>query len=53
MTRVKICGIRRTEDALLAAELGASAVGFVFWPAARGSWIPSDARPIVAALPPF
>ena len=53
MIRVKICGIRRTEDALLAAELGASAVGFLFWPASPRFLDPEEARPIVAALPPF
>jgi phosphoribosylanthranilate isomerase len=50
---VKICGVRRAEDARLAAELGAAAVGLVFWPESP-RWIdPYRARPIVAALPPF
>jgi phosphoribosylanthranilate isomerase len=53
MTRVKICGIRRVEDALLAAELGASALGFVFWPSSPRFLDADEARPIVAALPPF
>ncbi len=53
MTRVKICGVRRLEDALLAAELGASALGFVFWPSSPRFIDPYHARPIVAALPPF
>ncbi len=32
MTWIKICGLRRQEDAELAAELGADALGFVFEP---------------------
>jgi phosphoribosylanthranilate isomerase len=29
---LKVCGMTRLEDAELAADLGADAVGFVFWP---------------------
>jgi phosphoribosylanthranilate isomerase len=31
VTRVKVCGITRLEDAQLAAELGAWAIGFIMW----------------------
>ncbi|HXW03802.1 MAG TPA: phosphoribosylanthranilate isomerase [Vicinamibacterales bacterium] len=51
-THVKVCGVRRREDALLAAELGACAVGFVFWPESPRFIDPYRARPIVAMLPP-
>jgi phosphoribosylanthranilate isomerase len=44
MTRVKVCGITRPEDAELAVELGAWALGFILWP---GS--PRAADPAVAA----
>ena len=35
MTRVKICGITRLEDAELAADLGAWALGFILWPGSK------------------
>lgn len=50
---VKVCGIRRAEDALLAAELGAAAVGFLFWPGSPRFIDPYRARRIIQALPPF
>jgi phosphoribosylanthranilate isomerase len=51
--RVKICGIRRLEDALVAAELGASAIGFVFWPQSPRFIDPYRAKDIARVLPPF
>jgi phosphoribosylanthranilate isomerase len=51
--RVKICGVMRADDALLAARLGASAIGFVFWPKSPRFVSPERARLIVDALPPL
>ena len=53
MTRVKICGITRLEDARLAASLGAWAVGFIFWPGSPRFIDPDAAAPIVNALSPL
>jgi len=50
---VKICGITRTEDALLAAELGATALGFVLWPGSPRAIDPFRAQTIVRHLPPL
>lgn len=48
---VKICGITREADALLAVAMGADAVGFIFAPSKR-QIAPSIARDIVRRLPP-
>jgi phosphoribosylanthranilate isomerase len=53
MMRVKICGVTTVEDAMVAAELGASAIGLVFWPGSPRLVEIEQARAIVAALPPF
>jgi phosphoribosylanthranilate isomerase len=49
---VKICGITRPEDARLAAELGAVAIGMVLWPSSPRFVDRNRAREIVSALPP-
>jgi phosphoribosylanthranilate isomerase len=51
MTRVKICGITRPEDAALAVELGAFAIGMVFWPGSPRAISAADAAAIVAEVP--
>ena len=53
MIRVKICGVTTVEDARLAAELGATAIGLVFWPGSPRVVELKRAKAIVAALPPF
>ncbi len=50
MTRAKICGITRHEDAELAAELGAWAIGLIQWPGSVRACEPAVAAGIVAQL---
>ena len=52
MTKVKVCGLTREVDALLAAELGAAAAGFIFWQGSPRYVTPVAARAIVDMLPP-
>jgi phosphoribosylanthranilate isomerase len=51
--RVKVCGVTREADAVLAVSLGAAAVGFIFWPRSPRAITPATARAIHAHLPPF
>jgi phosphoribosylanthranilate isomerase len=52
MIPAKICGITRTEDALVAAELGAAAIGFIFYPKSPRYLDASAAGHISTQLPP-
>lgn len=52
-THVKICGITRPQDALLAGQYGADAIGLVFYaPSPRAVTI-EQAQQIIEVLPPF
>jgi phosphoribosylanthranilate isomerase len=50
MTRVKVCGITRPEDAELAVELGAWALGFILWPGSRRHVDPALAAGIARTM---
>ena len=52
MPKIKICGLTRLEDAQAAAELGADAVGLVFYAKSKRCVDVAQAAEIVAALPP-
>lgn len=53
MTRIKICGITRVEDALAAAQAGADAIGLVFYERSPRHVAAQQAAQLAAALPPF
>lgn len=49
---LKVCGITRLVDAERAATLGATVLGFVFWPRSPRYVTPDRAAAIIATLPP-
>ena len=52
-TRIKICGLTRTEDVRAAVAAGADALGFVFYPASARCVTAAQAAALIAAVPPF
>jgi phosphoribosylanthranilate isomerase len=52
MTWIKICGTTNLEDAMVAVEAGADALGFVFYENSPRNVTPEVAREIIEKLPP-
>lgn len=50
---LKICGITRQKDALLASSLGVHALGFIFFPRSPRYISPEKVREIISKIPPF
>lgn len=52
-TRIKICGLTRTEDVRAAVAEGADALGFVFYPKSPRYVTPAQAAALMSEAPPF
>ena len=52
-TRIKICGLTRSEDVQAATAAGADALGFVFYPASARYVSPELVAQLLRDLPPF
>lgn len=53
MTRIKCCGMTRVDDALLAVQLGADAIGVVLTARSKRHVALAQAKAMVDAMPPF
>ncbi|MEJ8796197.1 phosphoribosylanthranilate isomerase [Trinickia caryophylli] len=51
--RIKLCGLSRRSDVTLAVELGADAIGLVFYPPSPRAVSVGEAVDLVEGLPPF
>lgn len=52
-TRIKICGLTRSDDILQALHLGVDALGFVFYPPSKRYVSPQQASQLTKDLPAF
>jgi phosphoribosylanthranilate isomerase len=50
MTRLKVCGITRADDAELAVEVGVWAIGFILWPGSKRYVEPAMAAGIARSV---
>ncbi|MBF0115924.1 MAG: phosphoribosylanthranilate isomerase [Magnetococcales bacterium] len=53
VTRIKVCGITRREDAVAAVAAGIDALGWVFYPRSSRYVAPDHAALLASHLPPF
>lgn len=53
MTKIKICGVTNTQDALWAVNLGTDYIGLNFYPPSPRKISPKNAKEIAGKLPPF
>jgi phosphoribosylanthranilate isomerase len=52
-TRIKMCGLTRTEDIQAVVSVGVDAIGFVFYPPSPRYVTPDMAVTLLAVVPPF
>ena len=52
-TRIKLCGLSRSEDIAVAVDAGADAIGLVFYPPSPRHVTPAQAGALLAGLPAF